>query len=540
MTRCNLVLLLAFLLLGVSKAATTAGHAFVQRQRRVAARHPHKYKGSGKDKVRGKTKEQTAARRILKGDGFSDDSMGAEGSMMSSKSSKKGSKSQMGSSKSKSGKGGSSKSKSGNIFEHPEEEQAIEKQEVQVQCGSDESPFLTTFVTSIRLHQPTKASKSLKQKSSKKSSPKSRVDQEDEGSEMASITRMDDLTGSEQRILEETFRKVYNNWTFENCDGFFRTVYTVSLTMVERDEEGDDYAVTLESTYRDGEEGVEMRIVNGTMDNTDNIMMMDNDFDIADEGEEDMGDTRWLQVFPNMTDNITATPPKGFGTRDANSGDEGPMSYVQTVSGGDDLPIYYVSLAATCRNCAVTDEVNFPLLMLPEDDKRGRVLQETTTATTTSAEAEGEAVCTCLLPVEDNEVEISRRRRRLDGHELYVPQPMGPTPEEFIQAMNDAIQGLQENEGKLTRIEGLVDLIEPDYFDGENPDRERGPTNAPTISPMPSVSAAPSQAPTASAAPSTSKMPSTPSLMVQINSIYILKLVVYCLKRSSKMLLSYW
>lgn len=545
--RCSSTVLLITFLFGVllvaySDGASTTGS--------VAARHPYHEQQQPIHKVRGDkrpflTKRRLHRRRILKG-GSSHDSTGAysEDKMSSgnSKMSGKGGSSSSDKKSSKSNKGGkTSKSKrasnksgkqSGNIFDHSSDGQAMEMQEVQVQCGTDESPFLTTFVASIRLHEPkhtrksTKSSKGSKrtnkstkgsttqkstaqkesvQKGSAKSSPKDSVDHngddDQEGDDDAAVAPMDDLTRIEQRILEQTFREVYNNWTFENCDGFFRTVYTVSMTMVERDEAGEDYAVTLENMYRDGGDEVTVRVVNGTMPDIPDNTNDDNDFNTnEDEDGGDMGEARWLQTIFNNSNANHSAPTKEV----ANLARDGPAPYDQTISGGDDLPIYYVSLAATCRNCEVTDEVNFPLLMIPESERRHRTLQAANIAR--EEEEEGE-ICTCSLPVEDNEVEISRRR--LDGHDLFVPQPMGPTPEQYIQAMNSAIQNIQRTEGQLLRIEGIEDLIEPDYFNGENPEREIGPTNAPTVSAMPSVSSAPSTAPTISAAPTASAMPSS-------------------------------
>ena len=555
--RCSSTVLLLSFLLGVLVAfadgASTTGS--------VAARHPYHAHQQGIHKVRGDkkqallTKHKLNRRRILKG-GFSDDSMGAysDDKMSSGSSDKSGGKgagkggsSTSGDKKSsksnKSGKTSKSKSaskksskRSENIFDHTSDGQAMEMQEVQVQCGTDESPFLTTFVASIRLHeqkqtrksgksskgtktsnkstkgstsQKSSAQKESAEKGSAKSSLKNSADLDDDDDQVdddAMVVPMDDLTRDEQRILEQTFREVYNNWTFENCDGFFRTVYTVSMTMVERDER-EAYAVTLENIYRDGGDVVTVRVVNGTlnMDMTNNDNDDDNDFDThEDEDGGDMGEARWLEtVFNNTTANFSSvhsSPTKEM----ANLVRDGPAPYDQTIFGGDDLPIYYVSLAATCRNCEVTDEVNFPLLMIPESERRHRTLQA---ANITREQEEEAEICTCLLPVEDNEVEISRRR--LDGHNLFVPQPMGPTPEQYIQAMNSAIQEIQRTEGQLLRIEGIEDLIEPDYFNGENPEHEIGPTNAPTVSAMPSVSSAPSMAPTISAAPTVSAMPSS-------------------------------
>jgi len=458
--------------------------------------------------------------------------------------------------KSSSGKGGSkkgskSKKMSENIFEHSRSsdvEDLIEKEEVQVQCGTDESPFLTTFVASIRLRPPRYSfSQDVRRKKSGSYDANNDDDYNDEKEEVETLptatntVMLDALTFEERQILSDTFREVYNNWTFNNCDGFFRTVYTVSMTMVERDEKDDEYAVTFENNYVESgdevrEDAFIMRVVNGTANTIEPPSMesdTDSDFDM-DEQEDHAA--RWLQQQQNNSfsgvANITsifATP-----TKEGSSDEYGVSTKDQTVVGGPNLPIYYVSLACTCRNCAVNDDVNFPLLMLPDEEekerrqrrRKERILQATTpsamptpapmptlapaTVPPSAAPSEKEEVCTCMLPVDDGELEVSRRHRyRRFLQDLFVPQPMGPTAYEFIQAMNDAIQGIQERDDKLLRIEGIVDLMEPDYFNRENPELV-GPQPTTPTPPSTTTSVSPSVAPSTN--PTTSALTRAPTL----------------------------
>ncbi|CAB9523054.1 expressed unknown protein [Seminavis robusta] len=440
-----------------------------------------------------------------------------------SKTDKSKSKSQPSSSRSKQSVKGTKSAN--NIFDH----ENTETETVQVQCGTDVMPFLTTFVTSIQLQDPSEAGRTNK-RGKRKGSKASKgneidvYDGEEEREDLQDLIEFptNDLNPGEQRILEDTFRMVYNNWTMQMCDGFFRTVYTVTLTLVEKDEDEDEYSVTLENTYRgDGRDGIEFRVVNG---------------------KPPVEGGPWIRS-PNSTTSSSnssfSAPQRYYGSYDGGySGatqdglgavQDGPTTFVQTVSGSDEVPIYYVSLAATCRNCDVTDEVNFPLLMHPDGDgytSVSRFGMRTGEPGTTLAEEhfdddtpedpiedEGvaqdneqveddlgeteEDTCTCALPVEDGkETETYRQRRRrhrrrLDGHDdLYAPPPNGPSPEQYIAAMNAAIEDLHETEGKLLRVAGLVHLIEPDYFEGENPELEMPPPNPiPTISPASAPSA---------------------------------------------------
>lgn len=390
----------------------------------------------------------------------------------------------------------SSRSSHDNIFDHTEE---VEFEITPVQCGSENRAFLTTFVASIKM-QPapdemeSRDSSDSRDKSTKKSRSKSDSDEDEE--DLDELLPFDALSHSEQRILEMAFRNVYNNMTFVGCDGFFRTVYSVSLTLVERDEDEEEYAVTLENTYRsDGTDEMQMRVTNGTL---------------PMEEEEEGQRRRLAEVSMGAYFNNSAPIKR-----------EDPSTYVQMVSGGDDLPIYYVSLAAQCRNCEVTESVNFPLLMHPEEDEYVDVnkigmrqgspsITSSTVSGVERQEQEEEDVCTCPFVVQDNERETSRRRRhrhrrRLDGHnDLYNPPPNGPTAEQYVNGVNAYIRAVQETQGKLLRVAGIVDLIEPDYFQGENPELMLPPTQAPTVSAQPSISAQPTQFPTISAEPTVS------------------------------------
>lgn len=391
--------------------------------------------------------------------------------------------------------------KSGNIFSHSRDD--IVTEIVPVDCGSGESPFLSTFVASIRL-QPADYEIISARKGSKKSrDEKMDIDvdaSEDEGSERieGGDLLFDDLSPGEQRDLEVTFRNVYNNLTYLDCDGFFRKVYSVSLTLVERDEEDEEYAVTLQNTYRvDGTDQVEMMVTNGTL--------------AAKDGEM----RRRLQMTNGTSGDSNST---GFFAPTKEEDPSKPTTYVQVISGGEDLPIYYVSLAATCRNCDVTDALNFPLLAVPEEDEYLSVSRigsrqggPVFTSTMVNSDAD-EDTCACPLPVEEKEEDIARRRlqqRRLDEHDLYFPPPSAPTSDEFVNAMNEAIRDMQEREGKLLRVAAIVDLIEPDYFQGEEPEQLQPPTPAPTVSAMPSVSPAPTLSPTVSPQPTITPEPTS-------------------------------
>jgi hypothetical protein len=396
-----------------------------------------------------------------------------------------------------------SKAKSGkNIFDHQNaNEEDVEREVIQVQCGSEENPFLSTFIVSIQLQEVTGSQDQGRRLKSAPKSTKIEVDDgaEDDADENPVELPVNALSPAEERTLQETFRHVYNNWTFYNCDGFFRTVYTVAMTLAEKDENDEEYAVTLENTYK-------MEIQNGTVDEN---------------------------VVPGLTVKKAVDNPNHFGGRKSNSSSapqkfKEPTAHAQTVTGGEDRPIYFVSLAATCRNCAVTREVNFPLLSHAEDDyiaviqfesRQGGQNTTNTTNTTTPEKIDESQLdngnCTCSVPVEGEDVATSRRKRtrhrqrRLEGHTLYVPPPDAPTAEEFIVAMNNAIEKLQQNEGKLLRVAGLVGLIEPDYFEGEPPEFQIPETANPTTSPMPTVSASPTQPPTISSMPT---LPSTAGL----------------------------
>jgi hypothetical protein len=228
--------------------------------------------------------------------------------------------------------------------------------------------------------------------------------------------------------------------------------------------------------------------------------------------------------------------------------------HVQTVVGGEGLSIYYVTLTATCRNCAVTPEVNFPLLQLeqheypslsepppmtpipPEEEEdenedatagsaspttarpttarpataRPATARPTTPRPTTSRPTTASPTtappdqCTC--PVDYLVDDKATYRRNLlwtpppanmynqYDEDLWRPPPNGPTAEQFLQAMNQAIEMKQEEDDVLERIVGLVQLVEPDYFNGEKP---------PFQPAAPTVTASPSQA-------STTPRPTTP------------------------------
>jgi len=572
MTRPYLLpLLLSALWLGVTASVSsntggmfTGGNAaFVPRRSR---RRPQQ-KGRLAKKVRGSQFQAAAERRKLQfgsttpvptditlldgrmGMGYSDDGLEHYSSYPSSKASNSGSGSYSGtgsskksmksmskgatkSMKSTSNKGMSSKSMSGpttpgNIFDHgPVMEGSIGSdgevtEIVQVSCGTEERPFLTTFVTSIEIQPVEGGGKARKEVSSRKEPGKKkkkskkgsaaygdddyeRMDEDTEEDTMELPT--DTLSPMEQRLLETTFREVYNALAYEDCDGFFRTVYTVSMTYVEPDDEDENYEVTLMDTYEtDGRDEVRLFVMNGTM--SEKLM---NSSGLP---------RRRLQETNNMFVRSAQNSSSAHGgngtkalpapTKEGSSDDE-PVTHAQTVTGGENRPIYYVSFAATCRNCDVTDEVNFPLLMLPNDDAYGRSGLDMGVPETRQSEAAEDGNCTCPMVVDSSLEEISRRQRhrKLDGHNLIAPRPNGPTAAEFIDAMNDAIHIIQENEGQLLRVAGLVELIEPDYFQGENPEQELPPTAVPTISPMPTSTISPSAAPSVSSVPTLTPAPS--------------------------------
>jgi hypothetical protein len=453
-----------------------------------------------------------------------------------------------------------------NIFDHS-------GPTMQVECGSPTSPFLTTFVTSVKFREggklPTSApgSKQGSKKDSKEKSLKSttasgkgkgkgaseRMNTTASGkgkgkgaSEMMSATPSGKgkgkggsgqgskyasgdgyfqegggsgtdippnvLTREEQMHLEGLFEEVYNQLSFLNCDGFFRTVFTASMTLASRDNVDKDgvYTVTLDQSFQD--DGID----------TSSAPTYSPDATIAfgtpgtrhRQLQEPGSSPSPTTVSPNtavpttvsptsanpstatpttatpITERPTTASPTSPSPTIANntkgrqsiwgeslySSTSAPQpttttaTGTQTVVGGPLLTIYYVSLTATCRNCKVTPEVNFPLLMIPRDEL-GDAIPGILTLVNSSAPEED--VCTCPAGIDDE----ASSRRELQAS-LYVPRPRGPTSEELIAAMNHAIA---RNEVLKHRVEGLVQLIEPDYFDGRNPPLVDYNTTAPTF-----------------------------------------------------------
>jgi hypothetical protein len=469
-----------------------------------------------------------------------------------------------------------------NVFVHPSVNAEAEGHKtMQVECGSPESPFLTTFVTSLEFREtPLETSSSSGSKSGSKSGKSSKkstktksgkgtsslsstvktqkssgkgkgksgskyadhnssgdgfyVDLDEGNGDLPEEVPRNELTVSEQRVLQQTFRDVYNHLTFYDCDGFFRTVYTATMTLAERDDVdlGGTYEVTLprppppQHDFDEEDEG----------DNNDDLGENDQerqrrrlpeeiDVDSTDEAhpstimdtsdlleEEEVG-SRLLSDGGNSTDG-DRKPRQGSGFWGApenydNDGTDDTASAApvdpRTVVGDDFKTIYYVTLASTCRNCEVTPEVHFPLLMIPEvvvQEEQATVetrqaasptAAPTVESTIFNSTAPEEDVCTCPVGSDvsyERRKQRQRRSRRLDGNELYVPPPYAPTAEEFVAAVNEAIR---QTPILNRRLLGLVQLVEPDYFSGQNPKIVMSETPAPTFfvpatsSPSPSV-----------------------------------------------------
>ena len=340
------------------------------------------------------------------------------------------------------------------------------------------------------------------------------------------------LTSEEQRAMQTLFRNVINGYTFTYCDGFFRTVYTVSMTMMEREQQEqqgykETVAVTPERTYRTAPN-------NDTNVNDIDIDPMDIDDDNSTifsanarqsgsgsfwgsptNYDEENDDTLGSAPAPGPTSASSTSTSSSSSSSSSSRSQGGWMTNAMSLAASEsNTAIYFVSLTATCRNCEVTQDLNFPLLMIPEED--GGVDEPTMelsfsedkllVAPTDESDADS---CTC--PAVSVEVERRRRYRRQrqlqereeeeDDENLYRPPPNAPTAEELMGFMNAAIE---QDELLQNRIRGLVRLVEPDYFNGENPEltNTMAPTivtsQAPTVSPL---TRRPTQPPTDSTLP---------------------------------------
>lgn len=440
-----------------------------------------------------------------------------------------------------------------NIFDHANTDTT------EVSCGSSENPFLTTFITSIQFGGGTSIeggggkSKSKKMSKSKgsassggskgssSSSDSTKSGKGGKGSKKSSPigtaaaagtsgdgfymegdvpdgplgpgeAPVNELTPDEQRVLERTFEDVYNGFTFEYCDGFFRTVYTVSLNLKARDPNYPDYSVTLSETFSSDSPVWSTPVRSGTLNetkggnytinttnttNTTEPMSRQRHRHLNETFESDVRQGYWA------TANTPAPAPGGSQVR------------TQTITGGPLLTIYYVALTATCRNCAVTPEVNFPLLQIPQNEDAGydwdtRQFFSDVAGSPTSSPVTTEDVCTCPAYAVGEEAN-ARKRRQLQGFQpetgapaggdSSIPPPRGPTSQEMIDAMNRVIA---RNEN-LQRLVGLVQLVEPDYFDGENPQLDV------TMNAASPVGGAPTFAPDATAFPTAAPLTRPPT-----------------------------
>ena len=435
-----------------------------------------------------------------------------------------------------------------NIFDHVD---SIDT--TPVQCGTEESPFLTTFVTSFQFRRhggggsssssksksnkshnkstttSSKSGKSSSGKSGKTGSAKSGSSSTKSGSSSTKSSRSSggkgkggsgksgnnsggdsgdgyytdgvaELSQAEQRALEGLFRDVYNGYSFTTCDGFFRTVYTVSMTLVERQTRDDtadaddtdaeeDYAVSLARTYKT------VTIPGGRrLQEEEEEDSHDGDIMMPDEssGDPALYGNNETEVMGRQSGGFWGSP-QNYDEEDEDEDDSTSTTTttstssstanwntnVQQVTGSATKTIYYVSFTATCRNCEVTPEVNFPLLMIPSAEAEANMAAATADPTLIAAPMSEE--CTCPA----NSIEEERRRlqqsssNNRDDDDLFRPPPAGPTADELIALMNAAIA---EDDILNNRLEGIDQLMEPDYFEGENPELvdDNAPSAVPT------------------------------------------------------------
>jgi hypothetical protein len=209
-------------------------------------------------------------------------------------------------------------------------------------------------------------------------------------------------TGAEQAALETSFQDTYNTLSFGNCDGYFRQLDGVSLTV-------------------------------GTSP-------LNND-QATNDGQADEERTRRLQ-FGTMT-TTTTTGSNNFGSRPSSS------SSSSTVASGSDS----FMVTGTCRNCPVTSVGSFLLF----DDvfrRKRRGLQESNAEgggavipiMNENGQDAGMDVCECPLSA-------------LSGTNGTLLPPNAPTADEFLRAFNLDIERLV-NEGVLFNVDSINSLEE--------------------------------------------------------------------------------